>query len=59
MLDPKLPKRDPYLAYCIDDAAACLLDWLRAGRVPKYVKDAQHNESLKASLENARRKKKQ
>lgn len=58
ILEQTLPRRDPYLAYCIDDAAATLLDWMKTGRNPKYIKDAMHKESLKASLERARRKKK-
>jgi len=57
-LDPKLPETDPYLSFCIDDAAVYLLDSMRNGRTPRYVKDAMHRKSVSESLAKIRKKRK-
>ena len=58
-----LKVRDPYTAYCLDDAAAYLLSLIEGGAEPSYLhevsereKDRMHEQSMKAAIARCRSK---
>jgi hypothetical protein len=60
-LDPSLESRDPYAAYCLDEAASYLLLRIEAGDKPHYFEDTtsedeKHKRSLKAAWERVKKK---